>query len=467
MDRTPPRTPFSTPFITSKKRLEERIRNIIAGPQKRPPLPLLALVLASCFFSVNLVSCQPPPAEEIPDSSTAPVQDTVPDEDAVLRMAEQVPDYFLEQLQARVLFSTTQGDKRLILFEETSQSHAGGFCNLIAGVWDDAAQEVSGEVYISRGDDGRWSSWTEGDDLHLLLTNYATYSGMETSSAPVWLRFADGVLDHPPCILPDAARETVPDLPDDAVFFDPMDPVDYWYDHKAVPVEGGLELYTAHEDWHPMSTPRARWRFTGLIPLSDTATFQPKSSTASESIRAILQGKAGFYYEAEFLGEPNTFLTIHDVPALMDPDDYYGTQIQDFAAADLDGDGKEEVILWVCGVANDAGGYLVLHQEDNTVYGYTAWYRSFQNLKTDGTYSYSAGGPLEGIVSKTTFTTSSLTTEPFAYSDFDGDWDNITYFVNNEQVTEEQFLAAFDRQNAKPDAEWYEFTDANIEAAFS
>ena len=54
-----PKTPFSTPFSPSKKMVEERIRGVIAGPQKRPPLLLLLLVLAFCFFSVNLVSCQP------------------------------------------------------------------------------------------------------------------------------------------------------------------------------------------------------------------------------------------------------------------------------------------------------------------------------------------------------------------------------------------------------------------------
>lgn len=65
MNRDMPHTPFSTPFSPSRKLVEERVRNIIAGPRKRPPLPLLALVLAFCFFSVNLVSCQPTQGPEI------------------------------------------------------------------------------------------------------------------------------------------------------------------------------------------------------------------------------------------------------------------------------------------------------------------------------------------------------------------------------------------------------------------
>ena len=71
MRHTMPRTPFSTPFSSSRKQLEERVRNIAAGPQRHPPLPLLVLVLAFCFFSVNLVSCQPAQTEGEPDGSTS------------------------------------------------------------------------------------------------------------------------------------------------------------------------------------------------------------------------------------------------------------------------------------------------------------------------------------------------------------------------------------------------------------
>ena len=75
MRRRLPRTPFSTPFSPSKKMLEARIRGVIAGPQKRPPLPLLVLTLVFCLFSVNLVSCQPAQPEENPDNSAAASMD--------------------------------------------------------------------------------------------------------------------------------------------------------------------------------------------------------------------------------------------------------------------------------------------------------------------------------------------------------------------------------------------------------
>lgn len=326
--------------------------------------------------------------------SAAPVQDAVPDEEAARRMAELLPDYALDQSRVRILLSVNQGDKRLILFRIPSTSHAGGFDDLVAGVWDETAQEVSGEAWISRGDDGWWSTWMEGDALYLLLTNYSVYSGEEIGEPPVWLRFEDGVLEHPSLILPDAAREAVPELPGDAVFFDPMNTADYWYDHKAIPVEGGLELYTAHKGWRPVKgTPRARWRFSGRIPLSEAAAFQATGAAAGEAIQAVFMGSAGFYYEPEFMGEPGTFLTIKEIPSILNPDNAYPGL--DFAAADLDGDGEDEYVLRSHGDTSDPEHFLILTWKDGEVRG--------------------------------------------------------------EPATEEGLLAALDEQNVIPDLEWHEY----------
>ena len=58
MNKKMPRTPFSTPLSGSARETEIRIRNIISGPKKRPPLPFLALVFFICIFCGNIVSCQ-------------------------------------------------------------------------------------------------------------------------------------------------------------------------------------------------------------------------------------------------------------------------------------------------------------------------------------------------------------------------------------------------------------------------
>lgn len=68
-----PRTPFSTPLSGSAKETEIRIRNIMSGPKKRPPLPFLILVFFICIFCGNIVSCQmaEPDAPALPNISAS------------------------------------------------------------------------------------------------------------------------------------------------------------------------------------------------------------------------------------------------------------------------------------------------------------------------------------------------------------------------------------------------------------
>ncbi len=58
MNNKMPRTPFSTPLSGSARETEIRIRNIMSGPKKRPPVLFLVLVFSVCIFCGNLVSCQ-------------------------------------------------------------------------------------------------------------------------------------------------------------------------------------------------------------------------------------------------------------------------------------------------------------------------------------------------------------------------------------------------------------------------
>ena len=46
MNNKMPRTPFSTGLSGSARETEIRLRNIFAGPKKRPPLPFLILMFA-------------------------------------------------------------------------------------------------------------------------------------------------------------------------------------------------------------------------------------------------------------------------------------------------------------------------------------------------------------------------------------------------------------------------------------
>ena len=73
MNKKMPRTPFSTPLSGSARETEIRIRNIMSGPKKRPPLPFLILMFSICIFCGNIVSCQmaEPDTPALPDISAS------------------------------------------------------------------------------------------------------------------------------------------------------------------------------------------------------------------------------------------------------------------------------------------------------------------------------------------------------------------------------------------------------------
>ena len=54
MNQPLPRTPFSTGLSGSARELEIRLRNIMSGPKKRPPIPFLILMFSVCIFCGNI-----------------------------------------------------------------------------------------------------------------------------------------------------------------------------------------------------------------------------------------------------------------------------------------------------------------------------------------------------------------------------------------------------------------------------
>ena len=87
-----PRTPFSTPLSGSARETEIRIRNIMSGPKKRPPVLFLALVFSVCIFCGNLVSCQVKETE-VPDTGAGSSLADLPDP------PEQKPDMEVREEQ--------------------------------------------------------------------------------------------------------------------------------------------------------------------------------------------------------------------------------------------------------------------------------------------------------------------------------------------------------------------------------
>ncbi len=173
----------------------------------------------------------------------------------------------------------------------------------------------------------------------------------------------------------------------------------------------------------------------------------------------------GSFYCAD-LG--NEELSLSSIREAITDDDGVTAKATKFTAIDLDGDGESEVVLWlqINGVSDY--GFEVLRYGDGDVYGYTLPYRTFMNLKTDGTFEFSGGEAGTGI-GRLGFSEGGCRTENLAYSESAYDDANelsVQYFANGEACSEEEFNAALSGQEAKADVEWFDLTESGVDAAF-
>lgn len=173
---------------------------------------------------------------------------------------------------------------------------------------------------------------------------------------------------------------------------------------------------------------------------------QQPMENAYEAYRAVLLGETqiALYKDGE-----SSQVSVEEAPAVFSPDSEYA-KIDRFSIVDLDGDGESEAVLQVIDVAGDMGGFLVLHRERGEVCGYPRSYREFESLKTDGTYVFTSPAGTEWGICTGGFSGREYTPKTLVSG-----------------KAEEEYNTAMDRQQQKPDVVWYEFTDENIERAFS
>lgn len=204
--------------------------------------------------------------------------------------------------------------------------------------------------------------------------------------------------------------------------------------------------------------------------LENLRTFQASMEIAKD-YPSVLLGKSKFVlYQDE---QTSSLASIDDVPALISKDDPY-VKISDFTVVDMDGDGTDDVLVWVCGVTTDFSGYLLLRQENGTIYGtifdaHNHWSnRWFSDLKTDGTFECHDVVDRWHSISKLFFTAGGGTgIYGLTVIRNDPDYDLESFMAVQKEVTREKdWWAAVDAQKEKPDAVWYEFNEENIAEVF-
>lgn len=176
-------------------------------------------------------------------------------------------------------------------------------------------------------------------------------------------------------------------------------------------------------------------------------------------IRSILDGEAPFFSTGS-----QKSLYISELNQMVSSDSKVTADIKSFAVIDLDDDGLPEVVLWLLINGNDFSGYAILHYQNEEIYGYSIYYRGFNNLKKDGTFSFSSGAADSGI-GKLTFDDQTCTIDKYAYSEsmWDSSGQHISYVLFGKKASREEVENEWKKHGAKEDVIWYDFTDENVE----
>ena len=134
-----------------------------------------------------------------------------------------------------------------------------------------------------------------------------------------------------------------------------------------------------------------------------------------------------------------------------------------FALLDLDGDGTDELVLNIDYSGDEE--YVVLTCFDGAVYANQVVHRGFLTPKADGTVAWS-NGAFDNGYARFRFGNGVLVYDDFAAVSSD-DSGSVTYTLNGESVSEEDFDAFIAEQNAKDDLAWTAFSVDAINAALA
>ena len=176
--------------------------------------------------------------------------------------------------QLTTLLDYPAGDQHLLVVQVDGFPHVAGLSNLVWGVWDAGTGRLAGETYALRGDHPVVSHWVQGENLYLLLSSSGVGQGYETGQGLYAFQFGPQGLERL-TQLPDAARSAGVPLPEDREFLSAEEGAfDYWYQHKALPTVGGVEVFVRTEGWEqtfPQTGDLPQWTYEGYVPFSQAA----------------------------------------------------------------------------------------------------------------------------------------------------------------------------------------------------
>lgn len=113
-----------------------------------------------------------------------------------------------------------------------------------------------------------------------------------------------------------------------------------------------------------------------------------KGTLLREEYKAILLGEEDFV--AIDFRDGDRSVNVENIGEIVSDEDV-AAEVTKFAIIDLDGNGEDELVLWIQWLGDRVFGYEILFYQDQEVYGFTLPDRGFVNPKTDGTFDYLGG----------------------------------------------------------------------------
>lgn len=219
---------------------------------------------------------------------------------------------------------------------------------------------------------------------------------------------------------------------------------------------------------------------TNPVPMNKSECPDP---VAAEKLCSVMLDKAQFYdTDAQGSKLLSEYLEEMDID---DASEGITWVISQFAILDIDADGVPELLYTLNPEASPipCSGYgqyvVVLHYANSNVYSYRLGYKSLMDLHADGMFSFSSGISNSGL-GRLRFTNVSSSNIPkldfigitycdVDYGAVDGSGENYTYFVDQNRVTEDEYMATI---NALTNSDivyapWFEFSDDNVKTVFS
>lgn len=188
-------------------------------------------------------------------------------------------------------------------------------------------------------------------------------------------------------------------------------------------------------------------------------------------------------YQSVLLGEKDyhdaTSMESLSINQIIDLGNVLSAEPQYFVFQDLDGDAlPETIVLMDMGSIRNFGS-LILRCDGTEVTGYFLWPRAFGDLKMDGTFSSSSGAFDHGY-SRIDFSAFDDTADapnntiihPVCYCTSSAGYDENgelieKYYNDGVEITAEEFEREQERQFAKENVQWMEFTSDNVTSSIA